>query len=1089
MTDAGSTSCLPGDVLERAVVQPEAWPDAARHIASCPSCREQAAHIRENISFMRGLMERVGTGAIGIAGPGGDEVPGYCVIRAIARGGQAAVYEAVQLATKRPVALKIVQADDDSPRARARFDREVELAASLRHPGIVTVHGRVPLADGRSALVMELVDGVPLDAWARAMDRSVIAGSMDARAAVRAKVAAVRSVCDAVAHAHLNGVIHRDLKPGNVLIAADGSVHVVDFGVARRAGHETRLTREGGFAGTLAYASPEQVSGGAVHVDARADIHALGLMLYEVLSGRHARDAERPVPELLHEIARVPIPALTSTAPDDDAADPDLGAIVAKAAALVPDDRYQSAAAMEADLGNWLDGRVIDARRTSTAYVLRKMAARHRVGVAFAAAGLAFVLALAGFMAWTSRTLERQRALLAAALSASNVERGRSVGRAGENARAESLIWPALLESGADLDSASMLFEGTPQALHAAWALAELYSRHPSLLHAPIPAGSHVFHVESDGTASLLAPDGSRLRVAPDTPGVVVGDAGSVHGARAGIHLSTDRRHAVLGGSAWVQLADDDPVAAQDGLAPRLLPGEKAWDVSADANSFLVVRPDGRLELRHPGQAGSTWSLGDGVFGVNKPSFSEEGDLVLWGVADQILTWQAQDGRAGDSWPVPAALASITPPQHVRSVRMSADGRILAAAIHNQVLLYDARNPGSQPRHAQPAHRGIVAHVELSSSGSTAVSSASEQVIKVWDCATGQAQMAFETGAPLRGRPVPDSRGRAVAFCDELDRLRVFGTRTGAWLERLHGANHTVQRAQFSPDGAVVAAVSTDGAVHGWRTDSGDSAWRVECGAPLTALAFSPDGTRLAVAEHSGSILALSVTDLGAPPVRLGVAPSFATWIGFSPDGRWIVVLTGESWCTVLDSRTGLEVARLSGHDGRVVDAAFASDGGLFTVGADGVLIAWTPDLRHVRFRTPSAGGMMRAVALSPDEDVVATGSDDRVIRLWDARNGALVRSFGGSRQHVFGLAFHRLGNVLVSCGRDEALQVWDARTGTELAVLDGHEGMVLSVAFSPDGRSLATASADRTVGLWTLDTFLPGIRASAAAHRQPPAE
>jgi WD40 repeat protein/tRNA A-37 threonylcarbamoyl transferase component Bud32 len=1083
--------CPAPDELERGVAAERVAEPLARHLQACQTCRAQAEQIVENLAFMRGLLRRLGPEALGAVRPAGlapDAVPGYRILRTVGRGGQAVVHEAVQIATKRRVALKIVEGEGASPRARARLEREVELAASLRHPGIVSVYESVALPDGRMALAMEFVDGEPLDAWAARLDRDAPRTHAGCREAVRAKVRALLAVCEAVRHAHLNGVIHRDLKPGNVLVEPDGTVRVVDFGVARRAGHATRLTQEGGFAGTLAYASPEQVSGDPARVDARSDIFSLGLMLHEVLTGRPVRDAERPLTDVVRDIVGVSAPALATVEPGGAPADPDLRVIVGKMLAQEPSQRYQSAAALAADLENWLAGRAIDARRTSTAYVLRKLAARHRVGVAAGVLGALVVLVFAVAMTWTARSLAAQRALLADALSESTIERARTATRAGERARAEALIWPELIAAGGTPESPDLLVDSPAPVMRAAWALAELYGRHPSPLHRRVPPGAQALRFEEGGHAlRVLLPDGAQ-RVYALPGGEERGTTPPTVPARAApMLLSADRRHAIVAdaseGSAVVALEGERAPGARP-VVP--VPGT-IRDVSADGARGLFVQPEGVVTLRDIAHSRVVATLDGAPVDVGRPAFSGAGDLVLWGLEGRVHAVRALDGAPAGTWSIPDALWSQALGAPIRCIRMSESGAVLAASMHTSVLVWAPHSPSVPPRDLEPRHRGIVGIVELTPDGRTLVSSGSERVHKVWDVESGALRAAFEHVEQPRGRVVPSDDGALVAFCDETDRLRVFGTREAPWRTLLCSASNSVHRVAFSPDGALLAAAASDGAVRAWRADTLEPVWTHQpSSAPLSALAFSPDGRSLAVAERDGAITVAGL-DGGEPAWRaFALAPPFTTWLGYSPDGRHLVALCGEPWCPVFDAATGAESGRVAGHAARVIGAAFAQDGALFTVGADGVLIAMEPDLRTERFRTDPVGGPMRAVAVAPGGALVATGSDDRRIRLWDSRTGEPRGIIEGLRQHTFDLAYHPAGNVLFSCGRDTDVQVWDTRTLRELASLEGHASMILALAISPDGRAIATAGADHCVGVWRLERPLEDIRGNADAWTGP---
>jgi tRNA A-37 threonylcarbamoyl transferase component Bud32 len=301
-----------------------------------------------------------------------DAIEGYRLIEEIHRGGQGIVYKAIQESTKRTVAVKVLaRGKFASRREKLRFEREIRLAAELRHPGVVTIHDS-GLAHGRHYYAMEHIDGRPLDAYLAAKQPSIERIlSMFAR------------ICDAVGYAHERRIMHRDLKPGNILVDADGAPHLLDFGLAREtsgavASVSQRVTRTSEFTGTLAYASPEQVRGDAI-VDARTDVYSLGVLLYEALTGRSPYGRQDDLIGLAHEITEAAPRRPSQVRPDLGG---DLDAIVLRAMAKEPSRRYQTVAALGADIARVLRGEGITARLDSIPYLVtaryRTFVERHR---------------------------------------------------------------------------------------------------------------------------------------------------------------------------------------------------------------------------------------------------------------------------------------------------------------------------------------------------------------------------------------------------------------------------------------------------------------------------------------------------------------------------------------------------------------------------------------------------------------------------------------------------------------------------------------------------------------------------------------
>jgi len=364
------------------------------HVLLCRECTEGVNRLVTH----RRLVEELGKAEPSPPSLSRDDIAakspiaGFHLKDEIHRGGQGTVYRAEQVATRRECAVKmLIGGRFATPAQRARFEREVEVVGALRHPGIVTLYESGISRQGEPWFAMELVDGERLDEYVK---RSAPSRRDLARLFLR--------IAEAVAYAHRRGVIHRDLKPGNILIDREGAPRVLDFGLARSAfGEQQRnvtidSTQGGEFVGTFNYAAPEQLAHDPAAVDSRCDLYALGVVLYECLTGVQPFEGARSIADLVAQKSRGsirrPSEALAAGAPSIDR---DLEVIVMRLLAVEPARRYDTADAFAEDLARYLDGRPILAREDSLTYVVTKTLRRHWIYTSLGTALLATVIGAA----------------------------------------------------------------------------------------------------------------------------------------------------------------------------------------------------------------------------------------------------------------------------------------------------------------------------------------------------------------------------------------------------------------------------------------------------------------------------------------------------------------------------------------------------------------------------------------------------------------------------------------------------------------------------------------------------------------------
>ena len=1018
----------------------------------CPVCGGWEVHAAPPAVSLEGFPAPAPLAAIlGEALP--PAIGRYTIVRLLGQGGMGAVYEAVQDAPKRTVALKVIRPGLMNHKMLRRFMFEAEVLGKLQHPGIAAIYeaGTAETAAGvRPYIAMEYVAGQRLGKYVDSNKLSL-----------KSRLELLAALADAVHYAHTKGVIHRDLKPGNILVlppaAKDGAPvpKILDFGLARSTDEETGAslrTETGAVLGTLNYMAPEQAQGTPDGVDTRADVYALGVIAYEVLTGQLPLKLN---PTALYDALRViREDEPTHLSVHDRSLRGDVEVIVAKAMEKDKERRYESAGAFAADIRRHLRDEPITARPASAMYQVRKFAKRHKTlvgGVAVVIVALSLGVAIASWQAVRAtraeKNAERERDVGAAAQVAA--ERARDDAQAqrrhAETRLVDTLRAQAAAENlaGEGLQSHRTFEEARREAERLGlptealdMELLECESRHPSPIATYQPRG-RTLDVSPDGrTLATVSPGGKSLRFWDVVTGASVGkpleNAAGITVAffsPSGKYLAAGSKNGEL--TIW-QLADAavlHRVSLDAGSINSLAfsPDERTLAIAADHIRVLLVDvatgrrstsfaspqgtstrvcflPDGKRIVDTGGPTlirDHSIHISDAATGAELRQVTFPADNLRWfalavrtdgkraAACDYFGNLSIFDPEAGE------ILATGKLPLQPNDLAYTPDGKTLLAAMTNGALATLDADTGALAV-TKAAHQGDLNRCGVLPAANLCWSAAGrdDALFKVWNL-----------GEPPAMRPLVPA-GASIANFD------------------------------VSPDGNFLAIARTNAVLDVVDCATGKSLLSLprDIRAGYGMVAILPDGRRLVYTINMGAIGLLDLA--GKAPLRIISSParSWSSYITVSPDGRFAATSEPQSGIYLYDLLAGAFLRSIpQPAEDRMQCLTFTPDSKALLSGSVGCVQAWDPNTGLLLQRRPVGVGEIwysRRMALPLGDDRVVTGSS-RLFEAYRISDGGQVWKHADvSTADITATGDSRR---IYTCGRDMSVRVWDGQSGDEI--------------------------------------------------------
>ncbi len=1007
---------------------------------------------------------------------GFEEIGPYRLLERIGEGGMGVVFKARESTpTGRMVALKVIKGGHETSEVMRRFEAERQALSRMDHANIAKVYDAGVDGRGRPYFVMEYVAGVAIT---RFCDEN--------RLSISQRLDLFIQACEAVAHAHAKGIIHRDIKASNVMaLVVDGkpTVKVIDFGIAKavagdRLMGQTYWTLHGHAIGTYEAMSPEQADG-SPDVDTRSDVYSLGTLLYELLAGvkpfdphQLAKASEAEIRRLIREVdpprpsqrlgllevsagTTIAHARQTQRAPMMQHLRTELDWIPLMAMRKDRERRYASPLELAADIRNYLNNVPLVARPDSVGYRLKKAVRRNRVALAVTTG---VILAIAFFVGLHIHglNLANLRTQNAMSIAVREKEEGaRQRGLAESRGYLSALAASDMAFEQGDMGTARKWLLDVPAVMRGWEWRYELARTDPALITIRYDGKFGAICSKTKRTATVR--DGRYLTIWDMETGqpVQTGDLGEGTVGVSAFDASGTRLLVVWQKEVRVvdavtlrvirTLADDRAVATGASFSPdgrRVLSRSvDGWVILWDSDTGDRIRT---LEGHHYGSRAGPFSADSKKF----LTCSSDGTAEVWDTSTGESLWR----HRGEDKVCNGALS----PDGGRVLLCveSADAQVWNWSSDKMLMAFKGEE------------RSVVAGC-FSPDGQRIATGDVGSGLRVWDATSGQGILA------LRGHESsvfhfiafsPDGSQIVSAALDQS--IRVWDARVRHGPVMLSGHNSELSSVRFSPDGKRLLTAGNDMTARIWDIETGAQLRVLEHQSAVHTADFSPDGLKIVTASADATVRLWDATTLSQPLPLVGHQVDVSRAV-FSRDGRFVLSSSWDETARIWDAATGKSVATLQDH-GRMETAIYSPDGSrIVTTSWDQSAHVWDAATRKVILTLDGHTHYVRWAAFSPDGQLIATCSYDSTVRIWNAKDGVLLRVLAGNTGVVCTVEFSHDGTRLVSAGGDDAVRIWDPRSGQLYLTLRGPRAWVMAAAFSPDDTRVAAGCRDGTVWVW----------------------